>query len=817
MAMYVVCRSVMVQVGVLVVGVSEEETATIKRSLNSAELWFVSTEAEAVTCVEKHPSIRIALLDFITSVSLLQPLAHYPIHSIVITNDDTEQENKALALGASDCIRRPYSPQLLKRRVELLSDAVMGARRQVGDVLFDSLLWQAPIGIAVYSGPDAAHMEMVKANAILLDIMGRSKEELMTVDWREITHPEDLEKELVKYALFSNHEISSYEIEKRFIKPDGSLVWVNMTVSRLYANQPEAEDYLGIIKDITEQKELEASLRERERIIHSYFSQLPGMAYRCSFDEYWTMQFVSSGCKELTGYLPEELVGNKAISFNEMIAPIHRDNVREEWESIINGETPFIQEYEIITKDGDKRWVFDTGRGIQDDQGAFVAIEGMLFDISERKRQELVLNYYHNHDEWTDLPNRRFLVSFLEEEQKKRGNALLAVNLTAVHALSVAHGFLYSRNLVKQVAMKLQALSDSEHVLFSSYEYQMIFFIKAPVDFAALLSFGRMVSKKVASLLKEERVGWGIGLIELSDVPIEESLTNLLIASEQALSDFDTGHEVCVFDETMQQAMRRRTTIERELAELIKNPVSSSLSLQFQPIWDVKAQTISGFEALSRMKSPCLGSVSPTEFIEIAEKAKLIVPLGKIIIDKALKFLSLIEKEGFSNVGVSINISAIQLMNKDFLPSLMKAVEHHRVDTENITLEVTESVFISKFQDVNDLFFLLQQRGMSIAIDDFGTGYSTLSRERELNVNCLKIDKAFIDKLEVLQEKEAITAEIISLAHKLGHTVIAEGVEFENQYNYLKKYQCDKIQGFLFSKPLDISDALVLLKQTNRT
>ncbi|WP_320122843.1 EAL domain-containing protein [uncultured Sphaerochaeta sp.] len=814
MAMYVVCRSVMVQVGVLVVGVSGEETTTIEKSLNTAEIWFVSTEAEAVACVQAHPSIRIALLDFSSSVSLLQTLSHYPIHSIVLTSDNTMEERKALALGASDCLQRPYSPELLNIRVGLLAKCLMGEEE---NVLFDSLLWQAPVGIAVYSRTNATHVEMVKANAILLDIMGRTKEELMTIDWKLLTHPEDLEKELVKYAQFSNHEISGYEIEKRFIKPDGSLVWVNMTVSRLYVNQPEAEDYLGIIKDITEQKELEASLRERERIIHSYFSQLPGMAYRCAFDEHWTMQFVSSGCKELTGYLPEELVGNKVISFNEMIAPIHRDNVREEWESIINGETPFIQEYEIITKDGDKRWVFDTGRGIQDDQGAFVAIEGMLFDISERKRQELILNYYHNHDEWTDLPNRRFLVSFLEEEQKKRGNALLAVNLTAVHALSVAHGFLYSRNLVKQVAMKLQALSDSEHVLFSSYEYQMIFFIKAPVDFAALLSFGMMVSKKVASLLREERVGWGIGLIELSEAPVEEILTNLLVASEQALSDFDTGHEVCVFDEAMQQAMRRRTTIERELAELIKNPVSSSLSLQFQPIWDVKTQTISGFEALSRMKSPSLGSVSPTEFIEIAEKAKLIVPLGKIIIDKALRFLSLIEKEGFPGVGVSINISAIQLMNKDFLPSLMKAVEHHRVDTENITLEVTESVFISKFQEVNDLFLLLQQLGMSIAIDDFGTGYSTLSRERELNVNCLKIDKAFIDKLEVLQEKEAITAEIISLAHKLGHTVIAEGVEHENQYNYLKKYQCDKIQGFLFSKPLDIPDALALLKQTNRT
>ncbi len=514
------------------------------------------------------------------------------------------------------------------------------------NLLFDSLLWQAPVGIAVYSGSDAAHVEMVKANAILLDIMGRTKEELMTVDWKLLTHPEDLKKELVKYAQFSNHEISGYEIEKRFIKPDGSLVWVNLTVSRLYADRPESEDYLGIIKDITEQKELEASLRERERIIHSYFSQLPGMAYRCSFDEYWTMQFISSGCEWLTGYLPEELIGNKVIAFNEVIAPSHRQKVKEEWISIVNGDTPFIQEYEIITKGGDKKWVLDTGRGILDDKGTIVAIEGMLFDISERKRQELVLNYYHNHDEWTDLPNRRFLVSSLEEEPNKRGNALLAVNLTALHALSVAHGFYYSRNLVKRVASVLRSLSDSEHMLFSSYEYQLIFFIKKPADSSALLSFGRMVSKKVASLLREERVGWGIGLIELSDVPVEESLTNLLIASEQGLSDFDAGHEVCIFDGAMQEAMRRRTTIERELAELIKNPSSPAFFLQFQPIWDVKTQKISGFEALARLKSPLLGNVSPVEFIEVAEKSKLIVPLGKIIINNALQFLSLVEKRG---------------------------------------------------------------------------------------------------------------------------------------------------------------------------
>jgi len=115
----------MVQVGVLVVGVSGEETTTIEKSLNSAELWFVSTEAEAVACVKEHPSIRIALLDFASSVSLLQTLSHYPIHSIVLTSDNTMEERKALALGASDCLRRPYSPELLRIRVGLLADSLM--------------------------------------------------------------------------------------------------------------------------------------------------------------------------------------------------------------------------------------------------------------------------------------------------------------------------------------------------------------------------------------------------------------------------------------------------------------------------------------------------------------------------------------------------------------------------------------------------------------------------------------------------------------------------------------------------------------------
>jgi len=338
----------------------------------------------------------------------------------------------------------------------------------------------------------------------------------------------------------------------------------------------------------------------------------------------------------------------------------------------------------------------------------------------------------------------------------------------------------------------------------------LIFFIKEPTDSAMSLAFGRKVSKKVASLLREERVGWGIGLIELSDAPVEESLTNLLIASEQGLSDFDAGQEVCIFDEKMQEAMRRRTAIERELAELLKHPASSSSSsffLQFQPIWDVKTQEISGFEALARMTSPVLGSVSPTEFIEVAEKAKLIVPLGKIIITKALQFLSLVEKDGFSDVGVSINISAIQLMNKDFFPSLMEAVEQTKVNTMNITLEVTESVFISKFQEVNDLFSHLQQQGMSIAIDDFGSGYANYEYLFDLPIDILKIDGSLIKKVSTYKGYLLVES-IVNLAKKLDLQLVAEYVENEAIFDKLKPLGIDMFQGYCFAKPKPLEKLL---------
>jgi EAL domain-containing protein (putative c-di-GMP-specific phosphodiesterase class I) len=170
------------------------------------------------------------------------------------------------------------------------------------------------------------------------------------------------------------------------------------------------------------------------------------------------------------------------------------------------------------------------------------------------------------------------------------------------------------------------------------------------------------------------------------------------------------------------------------------------------------------------------------------------------------------KRSGYTSMKVSINISAIQLLNKHFVNNLLDIIREMDVNPQQIILELTESIFSSRFETINDILSQLRDNGIQSAIDDFGTGYSSLSRERELVTNYLKIDKSFIDRLLQLKEEETITTDIIAIAHKMGHRAIAEGVEKEEQLYYLKIHGCDMVQGYFISRPLDEDLAISFLE-----
>ena len=573
-----------------------------------------------------------------------------------------------------------------------------------------------------------------------------------------------------------------------------------------------------IQKSFAKEKELSNALSESERSKSLFLSHLPGMAYRCIYNREWTMQFISDGCLELTGYAQESLLFDKELTFNDIITPEYREMVWREWQGVVEKRLPFRYEYEITTAKGERKWVLEMGEGVYDDNGEIQALEGIILDISERKKIENNLRYISEHDTWTGLHNLRYLESVLQKDAQvpaETNRAVVGINVSTVHFLSRIYGYYYSQELIREIANALEQYCNNNIQIFNTYENHFVFYIKTYKDTNELSSFCESVAKTLESVLTVEKIGAGIGVVEIDEENKNEPdqlLKDLLIASEKALNRLDREFGYCFYDTDMETQIIRQEAIKRELAQIAADKNSDRLYLQFQPILDIATNRISGFEALARLKSDRYNLISPLEFIPIAEKTKLIIPLGEKIFLQAFHFLDQLKARGYDTMRVAINVSAIQLLRNDFVQNLTALIKKTQANAKKLGLEITESIFAYNYQEINSVLGEIKALGIVVAIDDFGTGYSSLARERELNVDCTKIDKFFVDKLITLQKGEAITEDIISMAHKLGHYVVAEGVETESQRQRLEEYGCDQIQGYLISKPLDEEAALEFLE-----
>lgn len=699
------------------------------------------------------------------------------------------------------------------------------AKLALDEALFHSVFDQAPIGISIVEDKSFSYQPEQGAltmNSMFEKILGRTRAELVGIQWPDITFPEDLPADTELFKRFSSGEIDGYTLEKRFIKPDSSLVWTNMIIASITEKNVPYARHLCLLEDITARKAIEAELKESERSKAVLLSHLPGLAYRCKYGETWTMLFVSAGCLKLTGYPPEALLNNRDLSYHDIIAQEYRDAYKREWERVLPGKDFFKKEYEIITAQGERRWVLELGRGIFRDTGEVEALEGIILDVTDRKMAESILKYSSEYDVWTGLHNRAYLEELLRTEQPANRfgkRALIGINLSTMHVLNMTYGFHYCQKLIKRAALALSVLCNANRTLFYTYENRFVFYITNYTEKNELAAFCAEIVHALKSVLAVERIGGGIGIIEIGGKPVarpDRVLKNLLLASEKSMGNIEADFAYSFYDEHMESLFVREEKIRRDLLRVTQGESGARLFLQYQPIYDVKAERIVGFEALARLASDALGTVSPVEFIPIAEKTKLILPLGKEIIRQALRFLSRLRPFDGSATIITINVSVIQILQEGFLEDLLLLIKETGIDPKEVYLELTESVFSSRYNDVNGILGRIKEHGIKIAIDDFGTGYSSFSRERELNIDCLKIDKCFIDNLVQIREEEAITGDIISMAHKLGHCVIAEGVEQPVQLDYLRRHNCDMVQGYYISMPVDEETAIELLRAVRK-
>ncbi|NLV51585.1 MAG: EAL domain-containing protein, partial [Clostridiales bacterium] len=624
------------------------------------------------------------------------------------------------------------------------------------EALFRSVYNQAPIGIAIVNDKSLAiqsEMGIDSVNPMFQKILGRTGRELVGIDWPDITHPDDLQADLDLFEQFKAGKIDSYSLVKRFLKPDGTYIWTFMTISHFMDEFRDSPMHLCLLMDITAEKEALDALGESERSKSVLLTNFPGMAYRCSYDRFWTMQFISEGCRELTGYAPESLINNRDISFNDIIAPEYKDIIWKKWVCALDKNQQFKLEYEIITAGGERKWVYEIGKSILNENDEAPYLEGIIFDISENKKTEKKLMYNSMHDSATGLYNRAHFDELIRKDHKEHltvKRAVIGINLNELMSMTRTYGYYYSEEFTVNIAQVLNRFASETRVLGRTYEHRFVYYIKGYDNKDELYDFARKVADTLEPILAAERISAGIGIFEIN--PEEELDLNrisrlVMIVSEKASGLDDKEIGICFYDEVIEEQIKCEEAIKRELTNAADLEEDSGLYLQYQPILDLKTNMICGFEALARLKTEELGPVPPAQFIPIAEKSRLIIPVGWEITRQAFSFLNRLKGLGYDDIYVTVNVSAIQLVKDDFTDRLFEMIYEMDVNPKNVGIEITESVFASDYSEINKVMDRLRYYGFSVAIDDFGTGYSSLSREHELSIDCVKIDKSFIDRI----------------------------------------------------------------------
>lgn len=441
-----------------------------------------------------------------------------------------------------------------------------------------------------------------------------------------------------------------------------------------------------------------------------------------------------------------------------------------------------------------------------------------LRDITKTKRQTEELKYMAYYDTLTSLYNRNYFVRILSEwvrkaEAEKACIEVLCIKLVDFKKIYESMGMLASDELIQLFGFYLKELQTEDCIVshFNDDTYYMAIYNphqNKNADYYFDILKQRLHSPFALTDGSEIHSYINIGV---SNYP--ESAKNsieLINCAELAIDtiSFELKNQIQYFVEPILSGLLQNISLEKELKNAIQE---DRLELYYQPQFDSISKKLRGVEALIRLKDANGVFISPSVFIPIAEHDGLIIDIGNWVIERAFRdYAKWVENYKIS-LTLSINISPVQFKKNDFVHRLLVLIEKYQIDPSNLELEITESIFIDDFSAVVDKIKTLKEYGIKISLDDFGTGYSSLSYLKDLPIDTLKIDKSFIDTVILDHPTKIITESIIAMVKRLGCETVAEGVETQEQLEYLKSVQCDNIQGFLLGKPMPAAKIETLL------
>lgn len=599
-------------------------------------------------------------------------------------------------------------------------------------------------------------------------------------------------------------------------RKDGTIYYAQ---SYLYTKKYHSKDaYIIFSTDISEQIKLELQHQQQSKILEHIHESV------ISTDLHGRIISYNKGSEKLLGYTEEEILGQN-------IAKIYYDKNCYSFDSlgkILKEENDYDMEAYLIKKDRTTVLCDISLSSVKDGNGDFSGIVGYSQDITDKKeaqmlleKQARILSHQANHDTLTNLPNRtlfrdRLTQTVISSSRNKEQFALFFIDLDQFKKINDTLGHHIGDKVLIEAANRLQGALRAEDTLARLGGDEFTIILK---DIKNLQS-ASTVAQKITETIKEPLIIDGHTLFISSSIGIslyptdsqnEEDLikyadTAMYKAKDEGRDNFQ------YYSADMTARAFERVRMERDLRIAIKE---EQFIVYFQPQVNALNGKITGMEALVRWQFPEIGLVPPGKFIPIAEESGLIIEIDRIVMKQAMNQFALWYKDGLNPGILSLNLAMKQLAEDDFIQTLQESMHFLGFQPEWLELEVTESqvmnnpdASIKKLKQISDI-------GIELAIDDFGTGYSSLAYLKKFPLDKLKIDQSFVRDIPEDEDDVAITKAIIALAKSLNLKLIAEGVETQEQRDFLVENGCSSIQGYFYYRPMPAEEITKILQDMN--
>ena len=670
---------------------------------------------------------------------------------------------------------------------------------------FSKAFYNSPLSITI-TGPDGRLVDINEAFSRLTgydreSCIGHSSDELglwvNTDDWRAVN-------QMIAATGFAG------ELQTQFRTKDGGILDCLITAEVI--DLADGNCVLSLVKNITDSVAAEKTIRQSEERFRTLIEN--GSDVILILSETGNITYASPSAQSVMGYLPEDVIGTQAF---ELVRPDDLTQVLESFGRTLQGiNEPEPIEFQALHKDGTWR-VLEAMSGRIGEGSDAMSVVVNCREITQRKQAEETIRHLAYHDSLTGLPNRalledRLAIALARAQRSAQTLAVIFVDLDEFKLVNDTLGHSIGDELLRAAAERLRTLvRDGDTVArVGGDEFVLLLNdvegVDDAVEVAERVSRSLKEPYRVAQLELTVTASTGISIFPTDGEDATALLRNADTAMYRAKDEGRDNFQL--YTSGMGEQVRKRLTLENELRRAIEQ---QQLVLHYQPIVDINSGEISSCEALVRWQHPERGLVPPAEFIGVAEKAGLITALSEWVMRTACLQHKVWQDAGLCPVPIAVNISSHRFQYTNFGETTRRILDETSLDPRNLHLEITEGVLMEDVDRAATVLKGLRDLGMCISIDDFGTGYSSLSYLRHLPIDDLKIDMSFVSGIMSNREDQAIVRAIIALAKSLRLKVIAEGVETEEELQFLRDEGCDLAQGFLFARPMPAPDFAKLI------